>query len=297
MSDLQRLRNKRIAFVTSKAYRQLTESDRLASEGLQAEGALIVPAIWDDPSIDWNVFDAIVVRSPWDYHQHAGRFLAWIDSIDTRVVWNPPAILRWNMDKHYLLDLERKGVPIPRTVFPEKGSPFDVSAVGSHLGVDEVVVKPVVSASAWNTWRCSLGRFSADDGRRLDVLMSTTGIVVQEFMPEITTDGEWSLMFFGDRFSHAVRKYPAEGDFRVQDEHGGYSVAEPNLSDDVIRQARNVLAAAEGPLLYARVDGVVRRGLFILMELELIEPALFFDLDPTGVGRFVERLAELLDVE
>lgn len=293
----QHLKNKRIAFVTSKDYRELTDSDRLASIAFRDDGAQVIPAVWDDPSVDWKGFDIIVVRSPWDYFRHIDRFLRWIDSVESQNVWNPVSILRWNMNKRYLFDLAGKGIRIPRTVIFDKESPFDPSLVTLQLGAIEVVIKPVVSASAWNTWRCSLDNFSNEDRLKANGLLSTMDIMVQEFMPEIATEGEWSLIFFGDKFSHAVQKYPGKGDFRVQNELGGRYNAEPNPPDDLVWQAKNVLATIKTPLLYARVDGIVREGAFVLMELELFEPALFFDVYPGGVQRFCDRMVELMDVK
>jgi hypothetical protein len=104
------LKNKTIAFVTSREYAGLAPSDRIAA---------VVPAVWDDASIDWTKFDAIIIRSPWDYYQHADRFIAWIDLLDRHQlrVWNPTKILRWNMDKRYLLDLQKKKYPDPAYIF------------------------------------------------------------------------------------------------------------------------------------------------------------------------------------
>lgn len=284
-----------IAFVTSNEYRDLTASDRIAAEALRGGGVRIVPAIWNDPSVHWEEFDAIIIRSVWDYHLRPAEFRIWIDSLERErlPVWNPTSILRWNMDKRYLLDLETRGVPIPRTLFLDGKVPLDLSGMRRRLGTDRVVVKPVVSASAWNTWQFSLEELSGKERKRLDELLGNTGIIVQEFMPEIATEGEWSLMFFGDRFSHSVRKYPAQGDFRVQHELGGRHGLEPNPPEDLIRQASEVLATVKGPLLYARVDGIVRDEKLIVMELELTEPSLFFDVDPVSAQRFGERVGEL----
>jgi glutathione synthase/RimK-type ligase-like ATP-grasp enzyme len=275
----------------------LTASDQLAAEAFRANGVHVFPAIWDDDSIDWSSFYAIVVRSPWDYYIYTDRLLAWIDTMEGRTVWNPPKILRWNMNKHYLLDLEQKGVRIPRTSILRKGNQLNISTLRSYIAVDEIVVKPVISASAWNTWRCSLSNFSDEDRQRVKALLLTNDILVQEFMPEITTDGEWSLVFFGEKFSHAVRKYPGLGDFRVQNELGGRCNVEVNPPDDLIRQAHSILGLVETPLLYARVDGVVRNGNLVLMELELFEPSLYFDVVPEGVQRFCERFEELMKPE
>src|SRR5258706_7374133 len=212
-----------LAFVTSNDYSDLTPGDRIAADAIRAEGGSVVPAIWNDPLVKWAKFDAIIVRSTWDYHLRPADFVSWLDSLERGAfpVWNPVKTLRWNMDKHYLLDIEKNGTAIPRTMFLEMGQPFDPARVRSFLGTDEVVVKPVISASAWNTWHCSLKNLSNADAKRLQTLHEQSAMMVQEFMPEVAEEGEWSLIFFGGQFSHAVKKYPATGDFRVQEALGG----------------------------------------------------------------------------
>jgi len=291
-----RLDKKTIAFVTSNDYPDLTPSDRLAAEALRAGGARVLPAIWDDRKIPWADFDLIILRSTWDYYLKPDRFREWIDFLERQrlPVWNPPNVLRWNMNKRYLLDLQKNGIAIPRTCFLDGNGSFDVSQMEKLVGTEEVVVKPVVSASAWNTWRCSLRKFSDDDSKQMDDLRSNTGVMIQEFMPEVATGGEWSMLFFGMQFSHAVRKQPARGDFRVQELLGGTSTLEPNPPTDLIRQAHQVLATIESPLLYARVDGIERNGTLIVMELELLEPSLFFDVEPAAVKRFTDRVTECI---
>lgn len=285
-----------IAFVTSTEYKELTASDQIAAGALHLQGIRVVPAIWEDNSIDWTTFDAVIVRSPWDYHLHPARFIDWINRLTTLRVplWNPPDVLLWNMNKTYLLGLEKKEIPIPRTYFLKNNEPFHPADMRSFLRTDEVVIKPIISASGLNTWRCSLNKFDEVESKELNDLQIQSQIMVQEFLPEILADGEWSFIFFGDKFSHAVKKYPGKGEFRVQEELGGRCHSEPNPPNDLVRQAGDVIAAVEQPLLYARVDGIVRSGTFVLIELELVEPALFFDVDPPAAERFARRIKELL---
>lgn len=292
------LSDRKFAFATSKDLPDLTVSDRIAAEALRADGGIVVPVVWDDALVDWGEFSAIIIRSTWDYHLQPHLFRLWVDRLAQEgiPVWNPIKILRWNIDKRYLLDLETNGIPIPRTRFLDGKESFDLSSLKSFMGTDEVVVKPVVSASSWNTWRCSLGDFSGEVRRRLDDLLDGTDVMIQEFMPEIATEGEWSLIFFGERFSHAVRKYPREGDFRVQDELGGRYCLEPNPPPALVRQASDVLGTIEHPLLYARVDGIVRSGKLVVMELELLEPSLFFDVVPAAAKGFCGRMVEVMSV-
>lgn len=281
------LHGKRISFVTSKNHATLTESDRIASAALETEGALIVPSVWNDPSINWSSFDAIIIRSPWDYFHHPIAFLDWITTLERLQlnVWNPPKILRWNMNKRYLLDIQKKGITIPKTCLVEDGKNPDILHEAIAEGLEEVVIKPAVSASAWRTWRCNLSSKSADDVRQIQDLASIGPLLIQQYMPEITEEGEWSIIFFDREFSHAVRKYPGRGDFRVQNELGGgceYLDPPPGL----VQQAESVLRVVDGQLLYARVDGVRRKSEFVLMELELLEPSFYLDVAPEAAEHF-----------
>jgi glutathione synthase/RimK-type ligase-like ATP-grasp enzyme len=290
------LRGTTIAFVTSNEYSDLTPSDLIAAGALRAEGASIVPAVWDNPIVEWKRFDCIIIRSTWDYHLRPGLFRKWIDSLETQGarVWNPPAILRWNMDKHYLLDVGKNGTRIPRTMFFGLKETIDAVKARSYLGTDEVVVKPVISASAWNTRHCTLKELSGWAMQWLETLPEDSSVMVQEFMPEVASEGEWSLIFFGGRFSHAVKKYPAKGDFRVQEALGGRAEFQPDPPRNIVGQGRAALEAIERRLLYARVDGIVRDGSFIVMELELLEPTLYFELDPGAGRRFSLQIAEVM---
>lgn len=240
--------------------------------------------------MDWSRFDSIIVRSTWDYHHHSGEFRRWIDQLEpvAAPVWNPPVVLRWNMEKTYLRDLERAGVPTVPTEWLTKGANHDLGALLAGRGWLDAVVKPVISAAATRTWRVS-----HDTARDVDAQLSESldagDVMVQQFMPEIQTRGEWSLMFIDGEFSHAVRKTPTDGDFRVQTHFGGSSVTdEPNA--EVLRAARRVLDAAPAPWLYARVDGIETGAGFVLLELEMLEPALFLSHATSAAARFADAI-------
>ena len=158
-------------------------------------------------------------------------------------------------------------------------------------GWSEVVVKPVVSATAYGTHRV---RRSEADAAALSLRsIPAAEFLVQPFLPEIETVGEWSLVFLGGRFSHSVRKRPAGGDFRVQAEYGGSSIAEPAPAP-VVDAGAAVLRAVHDPWLYARVDGIETSAGFRLMELEMLEPTLFFAEDDGAAGRFAAALEAIM---
>jgi glutathione synthase/RimK-type ligase-like ATP-grasp enzyme len=289
---------KHIAFATSAAWPALTPDDRLAADACRALGVRVSPAVWSDPPVEWSKFDAIIVRSTWDYHKRYAEFVQWIGELerDGCRVWNPCPLLRWNANKRYLADLERRGVPIVPTAWMADGSDGAVRAVMNERGWDDVVVKPTISATAHGmrrVRRADLERGIRDHREHAAGVGPKEEVLVQPFMREIGTAGEWSLVFFGGAFSHSVRKRPVAGDFRVQTEFGGSSVAEAAPAG-IVAAAERVVAAVEGPWLYARVDGVETADGFRLMELEMLEPLLFFELDPRGPTRFAEVVTAVI---
>ena len=180
------------------------------------------------------------------------------------------------MDKIYLRDLADRGVALPPTRWTEPGEPLDVNGFLAETGVAVVVVKPRVSATAWGTLLLE----SAAEFKGADVApLLSSGAVIQAFVPEIRARGELSLVYVDGRFGHAVRKRPSAGDFRVQSEFGG-SIEFCEVGDEERAFGEAVLAAASYPWLYARVDFVQTANGPVLMELELIEPSLFFELAP-----------------
>lgn len=281
---------KRIAFVTHAGLPGLAADDQLAVAELSRRGAEVEPAVWDDPGVRWAGFDAVVLRSCWDYHRRLPEFLAWLERMEKEGVplWNPAAVVRANVDKEYLAGLAAAGIPVVPTLRVEKGSAADLAAILEERGWDEVVVKPAVSASAFQTWRTSRAQAAAEQ-RSFEELLSGSGALIQPFLPEIQTGGEWSFIFLGGEFSHAVLKRPQEGDFRVQEHLGGSSrAAAPG--ETLIAQARAVTEKIPEPWLYARVDGVETEAGFLLMELELTEPSLFLGSDPEAPGRFAAAI-------
>jgi len=278
----------RLALATCRAFPRLTDDDRLLQQALESRGIRAEPAIWDDAAVAWTGFDGVVVRSTWDYYHEPATFDGWIGRLerDGVALWNPPEVLRWSARKTYLRELEAAGIPIVPTRFIDSKTPLE--AVLSETGWDHVVVKPVVSASAHSTWRTSRATVAADV-TRYRRLLRTGEMLVQPFLKEIQTDGEWSLCFFGERFSHAVLKRPRPGDFRVQSDHGGIHEA-AQVPAQVLSQAEAALNAAGRQTVYARVDGCMVSGTFRLMELELLEPGLFLSADPAAPGRLADAL-------
>ena len=279
-----------IAFATSSAEAPLTADDRLAVASLASLGYAVVPLVWDTgPLLDGLA--GIVIRSCWDYHVKVAAFRTWLDELERREipVWNPVHALRWNLDKLYLRELAAGGVAIPQTLFLSQGPALALSELLTTHGISQAVIKPSVSLSADRTFRVD-ARSTLGWQPAFEELLTSGRVLVQAFVPEVQTEGELSLVFFDRRFSHAVRKRPRAGDFRVQVDHGG--TREPCTPPAwVVARAAECLALASGELPYARVDGIVVGDELVIMELELIDPVLFLAYAPGAAERFAEALA------
>lgn len=300
----------KIGFVTSAEHRHLIEDDLLVAAALEKRGASVVPVVWTETAPQSTGCNLLLLRSSWDYHLKPQEFLSWVSEVHNHVpVINSPEIVRWNMDKRYLIDLQAAGVVIPRTVVVEQSyraglqeahlqeanlqdanlREADLEEMMNAEGLADAVVKPTISASAFETYRVrreEAGSFNL----KFNSLLSERAMVVQEFVEEIESGGEWSLVYLGGEFSHAVNKLPRPGDFRVQHEHGGqYRAAIP--SKELQQTASAIVSRFAQQAIYCRVDMVLRAQGPTLMELELIEPLLHFELAPEAAAG---RMAEIL---
>ena len=256
---------------------------------LEAEGLEVTPIVWSDP-FDASAFDLVLPLVAWGYHKHFDRWLAVLDRLEAQraPVRNPVPLLRWNSDKSYLAELYEKGIPVVPTEVADSLDQASLDRIREHFDCSDLVVKPPVSASAYLTFPIRAGEAIPESvrGRRM---------MVQPWLDSITVTGEWSLLFFDGRLSHALSKVPVAGEFRVQPEYGGIidSCEAPAGAKEVALAA---LGAAPAPALYARVDLVVGNcGTMQVMELELIEPALWLDRSADAAGLFasaVVRAAE-----
>lgn len=282
------------ALVTYRKLPQLTSEDQLVCSFLQTLGVKTQAVIWDAPDVAWDRYQAVVVRSCWDYHLHPDSFISWLNDLERLQVplWNPAPILHWNLHKTYLRDLQAQGIAIPPTCWLERGCEAKLATIFADHGWKEAVIKPAISATAYHTWRTTCEQ-AGQDQPRFAALLQHSDALVQQFMDPVVTYGEWSFIFFQKQYSHAVLKKAKPGDFRVQDDFGGtVEVLSPGLG--LIEQAQQIVDCISSPLLFARVDGVELDGRFVLMELELIEPFLFLKSDPHAVERFARAILALL---
>lgn len=268
---------KRIGLVTCEELPNLQVSDQTLIPLIEARGWSAVPVIWDDPSVDWSRFDQLLIRNPWDYFEKPAKFQAWLNQLKIPV-HNAQEVLQWNFHKFYLKELAQKGVPMIPTIFYRAGESLP------EIPWEILVCKPAISAGSYQTQRIA----------RADFIPPSAGDwLIQPFLPEIQSGGEYSLIYFGGQFSHAIQKLPVEGDFRVQKQYGGrYSLWEPTKVQQAV--AEKIWEALPFQPLYARVDGVTVGSEFWLMEVEMIEPDLYFEFGSQFATRLVDALMEAI---
>lgn len=282
---------KTVALATCRRLSDLTADDRLLTEFLRELGFATRPLIWDDPAQSLHDVTAIIVRSCWDYHHRPQEFLSWAEGLEAQGmnVLNSPAILRGNHDKNYLRQIQAAGVRIPPSVWFERRSTADLTAILTKNGWSKAVIKPTISATAWQTFAISKADAAAFQPQ-FEELLRTCGVMVQKFVEEIQEQGEWSFVFFDRKFSHAVLKRPKPGDFRVQEQFGGSVAWATEPAETLVTQAAAILDQVAGSLLYSRVDAVEIEGQLSLMELELIEPVLFLQKCPKAGRDFAAAI-------
>ncbi len=277
-----------IALATCRKYPDLTPSDRILAEALGRRGARVIEAPWNGDFAPFAAADLTVVRSTWDYYNVVGEFLAWVAGLEKeRRVFNPPPLLRWSMTKAYLFELAEKGAPMPpmQQIEPTAGA---LAGAMDALGLDDAIVKPLSGGTA-----SGLSRVARRDVSALNdaAAILNGAALVMPFIPDIATLGETSFVFLGGEFSHAVVKTPKPGDIRVQEDHGGVSrlVEAPEWA---VAEAQRILSLCPTGAAYARVDVIVHEAHVTLMEVELVEPELFFTLRPTAADRLAEILVD-----
>lgn len=270
----------------------ILREDALLGEALTGLGLSFTRVAWNDDSVDWSRFRIAVIRSTWDYHENLVEFQDWLERVDTlTTLCNPLQFVRWNMDKHYLADLSENGIPIVPSKFLEKGQPVSLPEIVEETGWKQAIFKPCVSAAARETYRVDESNI-ADRQAVLSSLLERESLIFQPFMQNVVSKGEDTLMVFGDTFTHAVRKTPKQGDFRVQDDHGG-SVRSIEPEPEQVELALRAMKSRGFKLAYGRVD-MVRddEDRWRVMELEAIEPELWLRFCPEAARPFAAAIAE-----
>ncbi|TNU73060.1 hypothetical protein FH969_13445 [Miniimonas arenae] len=295
----------RIALVTSSDNPQGEPEDRALVVALTERDAQVSIEIWDDPAVDWSSFDLVVLRSVWDYSSRRAEFLDWAARVPT--LRNPANVVRWNSDKHYVRALAGHGLPVVETLWLEPDREYTKRDLHNRFPArEDFVVKPAISAGSVDT-----GRYTATDAdsRRLAIkhaerlLSAGRSVMVQRYMPEIDTFGESALVFLHGEYSHAMHKGAmlmgednGEGDVYTPEvmEPWTPSQVEIDVASEIITEVRRLVpgrSMQSRPLLYARVDLVIRGDQQpLLMELELVEPALYTSLAPGSLDRFASAI-------
>ena len=310
------LASKTVVLLTDQSLPELTPSDQIAIAALRDAGATVTPFIWNhwqaDPTLaTLKPADGVIIRTCWDYQFNQASFNDFMQACQAQgiALWNTPAMVQWNVNKRYIKDLASAGVPIVPTVW------FDVSELTTQAelprqirqqvadqGWTQAVIKPIVSASGTFTTRLT-DDVTDEMLAKLWPQAQESGLMIQPFLPEVCEEGEWTMVYFSGApgvvaFSHAVLKTPEAGEFRVQTHFGGQNHAVTQLDPVLQAQADRVMAGLAQcrpePWLFARVDGVVVDGQLLLMELELIEPHLFFECDQGSTERYVQAVARAL---
>lgn len=266
---------------------ELFEEDNLLIRGFEAQGFQASPVVWSEPNIDWRQFDIALIRSTWDYLDAAEHFLHVLSNIESSSckLYNPLSVIRWNLDKHYLLDLEQQGVQIIPTFMASHVELDTLHQLFVENQWQTAILKPAIGLAGSNTYRLTLHELEnrltkiRDEQPRSEYL-------IQPFIETVITEGEWSFIYFNQQLSHVLLKKPAPNDYRVQGIYGGtIQSAEPQSGD--ILQANSVLDRLSSDILYARLDFVRVNGQLSVMEVELIEPIFSFNLVPDSIMRLV----------
>jgi len=286
----------RIAIATCADYAHLKVDDELLGEELAARGVEAASVIWDRNGNELTGFDACIVSSTWDYHEKHKEFLAWARQVEAAMpLWNDANTIAWNSNKRYLRALEESGVPIVPTIWAERGERPALGEVLMGKGWVEAIVKPVVDLGARNLIRVRAEENKSQEA--LERVLARHDAMLQPFLPSVEAQGELSLIYIDGNYSHAVRKRPAPGDFRVQSIWGGtFEPAKP--APEHVGIAERTLALVDPTPLYARVDLVNDlNGQPRLIELELIEPNLYLTEHPPAVAALADAVLLRIDVD
>ncbi len=269
-----------IALITCEELPDLSEADKLLIPEFKNKGFEAQAVIWTDKAVEWSSFEAIIIRNTWDYFHRRLEFENWIQALLTLKVpiFNEPQIILKNLHKFYLRDFENSGIVIIPTGFISNNDTFD-----NLENWSKVVLKPAVSAGSEDTHLIDLKKTN-----NLNELIKVGEWLIQPFLEEIK-QGEISLVFFNKKYEYSIIKRPKTGDFRVQKQFGGeYLEYEPSAK--TIATAQYIIDKISEDLLFARVDGVLVNDDFLLMELELIEPDLYFDIIDGAASLFVNSV-------
>ncbi len=268
--------------------------DELVINALKEKNLSVVKKDWNDSIFDWETTRSILFRSTWDYFDKFELFKKWFNKTKNKCLMiNSTETIEWNIDKHYLLDLQEHQIPIPNSEFIKRGSSIDLLLLMQKKNWNEIVVKPTISGAAKNTYRLKEEEI-IQFGPTWEKLIYKEDFIVQEFQNNVISEGEVAMIVIGGKFTHAVLKKAKEGDFRVQDDFGG-SIAIYNPSEEMVKLAEKCTRILTPIPSYARVD-IIWDNLreLAVSELELIEPELWFRLNPNAAQKLAHHVDLML---
>ena len=273
---------------------QVLLEDKLLKTALEKQGLTVFKKDWADPNFDWANTKYAIFRTTWDYFERFDEFFYWLeDTKDKTTFINSAEIINWNIDKHYLQELSKNGINIAPTLFIEKGETNTLTGLLQKTKWKEAVIKPAISGAARHTYRINTKNYKEYEIIFRE-LIGKECVLFQEFLINIETQGEISLIMIGGEYTHAVKKIAKKGDFRVQDDHGG-TVEQYIATESEIEFAKKCIEKCPYSPIYARVDVVYdNNNKLSLSELELIEPELWFRNKPESATLLAEVVFSLL---
>jgi glutathione synthase/RimK-type ligase-like ATP-grasp enzyme len=272
----------------------ILDDDKLVQQAFEKKGLTVTRTFWDNPDYDWTKTRCALFRTTWDYFDRFNEFSLWLNQVSKQTqLINPTETIRWNIDKHYLSDLNTAGIKIPSTIFIEPGESRSLTEIFNKSLWETGILKPAVSGAARHTYKLTRHNVAAHE-EIFKQLIQNESMLLQEFQHQILTKGEVALMVFGGKYSHAILKKAKPGDFRVQDDFGG-TVHEYEPTATEIEFVEKVVSKVKPLPAYARVDIIWDNfNNLCVSELELIEPELWFRKHPPAADKFAETVHRLL---
>lgn len=301
----------RLALATCAQLPELDADDLPLRDALHQRGVPTDVVVWDDPTVDWSAYTHVLIRSTWDYTDRPAQFSDWTRRVErTSTLLNPADVVAWNIDKTYLRDLEQRGIPIVPTIWLDPERNLDARAIHTRFpAFGDFVIKPTVSAGSRDTGRYDAGETPSRSlaiTHAKNLLAVGRRVMLQRYLTQVDTQGESALVYVDGELSHAVRKEPLlEGPYRAGEKEGVMfresvlSTGEPTereraVGDLVVAELGKVFPD-RAPLLYTRVDLIPDdEGQPVVLEVELAEPALFFEPNPSAVERFADAVVARL---
>lgn len=271
------------------------KEDRLVMDGLEKLNLRTIKKDWNDTNFNWSSTKSAIFRSTWDYFDQFSNFRNWLELVKEQCyLINPYKQINWNLDKHYLLDLQKLDLPIVESVFVSKKTQLNLETISKSKNWKDIVIKPTISGAARHTYHLKNDEIKKFQEKWIS-LTNNEDFMVQEFQKNILSSGEIAVMIFGGEYSHSVLKKAKKGDFRVQDDFGG-SVEKINPSLKIIELAEKTVKSLKTMPLYARVDIIFDNGNNpVISELELIEPELWFRFKEESAYKLAEIVKDFLN--